>query len=86
LLEADGETRRALAIYAEIGERMIGAEALCRQAAILLSQGRDAEALPLLAEAAKRARQMDRYERARNADMYDWAAEQLSELRAQAGG
>jgi hypothetical protein len=81
LLEEAGETARALAIYADVGERMPGAEAQCRHAALLIAQGRPAEALPLLAEAEKRARRMDRYERAKAADMYDWAAEQLAELR-----
>jgi hypothetical protein len=81
LLEESGETGRALAIYADVGERMPGAEAQCRQAALLIAQGRAAEAVPLLAEAEKRAKRMDRYERAKQADMYDWAAERLAELR-----
>ena len=81
LLEEEGEAARALAIYAELGERMPGAEGQCRQAALLLAQGRRSEALPLLAEAETRAKRMDRYERAKQADMYDWAAEQLAELR-----
>lgn len=85
LLEESGETARALTIYADVGERMPGAEAQCRQAALLIAEGRRAEALPLLVEAEKRAKRMDRYERAKNADMYDWAAEQVAELR-QVGG
>jgi len=60
---------------------MPGAEAQCRHAALLIAAGRAAAALPLLEEAEKRARRMDRYERAKHADMYDWAAEQLAELR-----
>jgi hypothetical protein len=35
-----------------------------------------------LAEAEKRAKRMDRNERARDADMYAWAAETRAELRA----
>ena len=81
LLEEGGETARAIAIYADVGERMPGAEAQCRHAALLIGQGRGAEARPLLEEAEKRARRMDRYERAKQADMYDWAAEQLAQLR-----
>src|SRR6185295_6012424 len=54
LLEAGGETGPALAIYADVGERMPGAEAQCRQAALLIGEGRSAEALPLLEEAEKR--------------------------------
>jgi len=81
LLEEAGENERALAIYADVGERLPGAEAQCRRAALLLSLGRPAEALPLLAETGKRAKRMDRFERAKHADMYDWAAESLAELR-----
>jgi len=81
LYEEAGEAPRALAIYADVGERMPGAEPQCRQAALLIAQGRRAEALPLLVETEKRAKRMDRYERAKQADMYDWAAEQLAELR-----
>jgi hypothetical protein len=85
LLEEAGEAARALAIYADVGERLPGAEAQCRQAALLLGRGHRVEALPLLAEAEKRAKRMDRYERAKDAEMYDWAAEQLAELRAELG-
>ena len=85
LIEEQGDTDRALAIYAEVGERMPGAEAQCRQAALLMTLGRGAEALPLLAEAEKRAKRMDRFERAKQSDMYDWAAQSLAELRAQRG-
>jgi hypothetical protein len=85
LLEEAGETDEALAIYADVGERLPGAEAQCRRAALLIARGRDADAMPLLAEAEKRAKRMDRYERAKNADMYDWAAERLAALRAERG-
>jgi hypothetical protein len=81
LIEEEGETDRAIALYADVGTRMPGAEAQCRQAALLIAAGRRRDALPLLAEAEKRARRMDRRERARDADMYDWAAQQLAELR-----
>ena len=85
LLEEDGESARALALYAELGERMPGAEAQCRQAALLMSLGRRAEALAPLSEAERRAKRMDRHERAKQADMYDWAARNLAELRAERG-
>jgi len=81
LLEEGGEAARALAIYADVGERLPGAEAQCRQAALLIARGRRGEARPLLEEAERRAKRMDRYERAKHADMYDWAAETLAELR-----
>ena len=86
-LEASGETARALALYGELGARMPGGEALCRQAALLLAQRRRAEALTALAEVERRLKRLDRFERAQNADMYDWAARNLAELRAgQVGG
>ena len=80
-LESLGETERAIALYGEVGERMPGAEAQCRQAALLIAGGRTAEAVPLLEEAERRARRLDRMERRRDADMYDWAARTLAELR-----
>jgi hypothetical protein len=43
--------------------------------------GRKDEALPLLEETARRAKRIDRYERMRDGDMYDWAARTLAELR-----
>ncbi len=85
LVEEEGEDERALAIYADVGERLPGAEAQCRRAALLLALGRPAEALPLLAEVEKSAKRMDRHERARNAEMYAWAAESLARLRAEGG-
>lgn len=89
LLEEAGETDGALAIYADVGERMPGAEAQCRRAALLITLGRDGDAMAPLAEAERRAGRMDRHERAKAADMYAWAAETLAELReerGQAGG
>jgi len=80
-VEALGETERAMALYAELGERMPGAEAQCRQAALLVAAGRGREAIPLLEEAERRARRLDKMERRKDADMYDWAARTLSELR-----
>ncbi|MEA3013908.1 MAG: hypothetical protein QOD42_2453 [Sphingomonadales bacterium] len=85
LLEQAGETAGALALYAEVGERMPGAEAQCRRAALLVTLGREAEAMAPLIEAERRAQRMDRHERARRADMYAWAAETLAELRAERG-
>ncbi len=85
LLEEAGETERALAIYADVGERLPGAEAQCRRAALLLVAR---PARPRRCRCSPRPRNgrsgMDRHERARHADMYDWAAETLAELRAEA--
>lgn len=83
MLEAEGESDRALALYADVGVRLAGAEALCREAGLLLSLGRRGEAVALLAETEKRAKRMDRQERAKHAEMYAWAAETLAELRAE---
>ena len=80
-LDELGETDRALALYAELGERMPGAEAQCRQAALLIAGGRGREAVPLLEETARRVRRLDKMERRKDADMYDWAARTLAELR-----
>ncbi len=86
MLEAEGESARALAIYADVGIRLPGAEAQCREAGLLLSLGRRADALAPLAEAEKRAKRMDKHERAKDGDMYVWAAETLAELRAEGLG
>jgi hypothetical protein len=80
-LDDSGDTDGALRLYAEVGERLAGAEAQCRHAALLIRLGRNAEALPLLEETERRARRIDRFERARDGDMYDWAARTLGELR-----
>lgn len=76
-----GETEAAIALFTDIGERLPGAEAQCRHAALLIEQGRDAEAAVPLAEAERRARRLDRYERLRDRDMYAWAERTLAELR-----
>jgi len=80
-LEALGETGRAMTLYAELGERMPGAEAQCRHAALLIGDGRKGEAIPLLEEAERRARRLDKMERRKESEMYDWAARTLAELR-----
>lgn len=82
-LDALGETDRAATLYAELGERMPGAEAQCRHAALLIAAGRGAEAVPLLEEAERRARRLDKMERRKDSEMYDWAARTLAELRGE---
>ena len=81
MLEAEGESERALTLYADVGVRLPGAEAQCREAGLLLSLGRRSEAATALAEVEKRAKCMDRQERAKQGEMYGWAAETLAELR-----
>jgi hypothetical protein len=80
-LDELGEADRAAALYAELGERMPGAEAQCRHAALLIARGRGAEAVPLLEESERRARRLDKMERKKDSEMYDWAARTLDELR-----
>ncbi|MFN3389751.1 MAG: tetratricopeptide repeat protein [Allosphingosinicella sp.] len=79
--EETGEMERALALYEEIGARMAGGEAHCRRAALLIAKGRGAEAVAPLEEVAWRAKRLDRFERARDGEMYDWAERTLAELR-----
>jgi len=81
LHEEAGESDQALAIYHDVGKRMPGGEAQCRQAALLIALGRHKAALPLLAEVEKRVKKLDTFERANNADMYSWATRTLAELR-----
>jgi hypothetical protein len=81
-LEECGDFERALSLYADIGQRLPGGEALCRHAALLVARGRGREALPLLAEVEARAKRLDRMERAKDSAMYDWAARTLAELKS----
>ncbi len=60
---------------------MPGGEAQCRQAALLLTLGRGREAVAPLSEVERRLKRLDRFERSRHADMYDWASRILIELR-----
>ncbi|TFI56566.1 hypothetical protein E2493_19705 [Sphingomonas parva] len=81
-LDEMGDEDRALALYEDVGSRLAGAEAQCRQAALLIRVGRFDEAIAPLEEAERRARRIDRLERMRDAAMYEWAARTLAELRA----
>ena len=85
-LEEAGELERALDIYADVGARLPGAEAQCREAGLLLKLGRRTEAVAPLAETEKRAKRMDRNELARDGEMFAWAAETLAELRGEGLG
>lgn len=83
VLEEQGESARALVLYHEIGERLPGAEAQCRQAALLMHSGRRRDAVAPLEEVERRLKRIDPYERSTNRDMYDWAARTLAELRSE---
>jgi hypothetical protein len=82
-LEGCGETTKALEYYADVGGRLPGGEAQCRQAALLIAEGRGAEAFPLLLEVERMVKSVDRLEKARQAEMYAWASRMLAELRGQ---
>lgn len=82
VLEEQGESGKALAIYSDVGERLPGAEAQCRQAALLTQLGRQHEARFVLEEVQRRVKRLDRHEVARERDMYDWAARTLTELQS----
>ncbi|HEY0115029.1 MAG TPA: tetratricopeptide repeat protein [Allosphingosinicella sp.] len=86
VLEEQSENEQALKIYADVAERLPGAEAQCRQAALLMKLGRETEARFVLEEVERRVKRLDRHERAREREMYDWAERSLAELRAEQGG
>ena len=83
-LDKTGDEEQALGLYADLGARMPGGEALCREAALLIRLGRAGEAIAPLEEVERRLKRLDRFERARDADMYAWAARTLPELRGPA--
>jgi hypothetical protein len=82
ILDHLGRKEEALAIYTDIVTRMPGEEARCRYAALLLEQGREANAREVLEEVEARAKRLDRHQRAADAEMYRWAATTLKDLRA----
>jgi hypothetical protein len=82
ILEALGQDREALSVYSDIVTRLPGEEARCRYAALLIAKGRQAHAKVLLEEVESRMKRLDRQQRAAEADMYRWAADELAKLRA----
>lgn len=81
VLEEQGEDERALALYADAGLRLPGAEAQCRRAALLMRLGRRHDARLALEEVEEKVKRLDRHQRAAEREMYDWAARSLAELR-----
>ncbi|SEJ55935.1 hypothetical protein SAMN05518849_108168 [Sphingobium sp. AP50] len=71
----------ARTLFEDVVERVAGEEARCHYAAFLLQQGDSRRAQAILEEVERRAKRMDRTQRASQADMYRWAGEQLAELR-----
>lgn len=82
ILEELGRDDEALPIYADVSTRLPGDEARCRYAALLIKVGRKGDALAVLEEVEKRAKRLNRQQRAAEAPMYDWARRMLGELRA----
>lgn len=81
-LDACGEREEAVALYADVGQRLPGGEAHCRRAALLIAMGREGEAEQILSDVAQVVKRLDRYQRSQNRDMYDWAARTLDGLRS----
>lgn len=71
----------ARTLFEDVVERVAGEEARCHYAAFLLQQRDTRRAQAILEEVERRAKRMDRTQRAAQADMYRWADEQLAELR-----
>ncbi len=71
----------ARALYADIVTRLPGEEARCRYAALLLDQGYEPRARAILEEVEARMKRLDRQQRAADADRYNWAMDQLNDLR-----
>lgn len=85
MLEHLGRNEEALALYADVVTRLPGEEARCRYAALLLAEGWENKARKVLEEVEARAKRLDRQQRAAESDMYRWAADTLTRLRAKAG-
>ncbi|MDO7833505.1 tetratricopeptide repeat protein [Sphingobium sp. HBC34] len=76
-----GRSAEARALFEDLVERIAGEEARCHYAAFLLQQSDTYRAQAVLEEVERRARRMDRTQRAAQAEMYRWADERLAELR-----
>jgi hypothetical protein len=71
----------ALALYADVVDRVPGDEARCRYAALLIKLGRKPEARRVLEDVEHRMKYIDRHTRASQAPMYEWAMRELTGLR-----
>ena len=81
ILEDLGRNDEALAIYADVSQRLPGDEARCRYAALLLKLGKKGQAVLVLEEIEHRMKRLDRQQRNAEAPMYDWAMRELAALR-----
>lgn len=82
ILDHLGRREESLATFADLVMRYPGEEARCRYAAVLIEAERRDEALAVLEEVERRMRLLDRQQRAAEAEMYRWAMQRLTELRA----
>jgi hypothetical protein len=81
ILEDLGREDEAIAMYADVVDRLPGDEARCRYAALLLKLGRKSEARQILEDVEHRMKYIDRHTRMAEAPMYDWAMRELTMLR-----
>lgn len=81
ILQSRRRLAEAMAIYEDLVTRFPGEEARCRYAALLIETGDRRRARALLEDVETRMKRLDRTQRAAEADMYDWAMEQLRSLR-----
>jgi len=71
----------ALALYADVVDRVPGDEARCRYAALLIKLGRRDEARRLLEDVEHRMKYIDRHTKMSQGPMYEWAMRELATLR-----
>lgn len=77
-----GQSAEARRLFEGIIDRIPGDAARCHYAAFLLEQGDRWRAITVLEDVEKRAKRLDRLQRAQEGPMYKWAADQLKALRA----
>jgi hypothetical protein len=76
-----GRKEEACQIYADITTRMVGQEARCRYAALLLEMGKRAEARLMFEEVEKGLKRKGHAPSSQEKPMLDWAMAQLKDLR-----
>jgi hypothetical protein len=81
ILEDLGRTDEAIALYADVVDRLPGDEARCRFAALLLKLERNDDARRVLEDVEHRMKYIDRQTRMAEAPMYEWAMRELTALR-----
>lgn len=77
-----GRAEEAIATYADITTRLPGEEARCRYAALLLEQGKKAEAHTVLHDVHNGLAKLRKEDRAEHAAMFEWAEAQYTALRS----